>query len=91
MPHVFVPVKHRSCSEGAGSGRTEPGGRSNFMMTVVTSFGFILTVSFQPLSLGSGGRDGPLRFSPTLGLKDSRFRIWTLTGGSESGAYHPWH
>ena len=35
-------------------------GRSNFMMTVATSFGLILTVSFQPSSVGSGPRAGPI-------------------------------
>ena len=38
-------------------------GRLNCMMTVVTSPGFIRTVSFQPISLASGGVGGPVKCS----------------------------
>ena len=55
----------RPSADSAAWARPSPsafriGGTSNFMMTRVTSPGCILTVSFQPSSVASGGRAGPV-------------------------------
>ena len=59
VPDILVPVPIPL--PAAMLGLTVKGtlGRSNFMITVVTSPGFIRTVSFQPSSLGSGGVGDP--------------------------------
>ena len=46
VPHVLVPARFAGW-QGRSNGTC---GRSNFMMTVVTSLGCILTVSFHPSS-----------------------------------------
>ena len=52
------------------------------MITVVTSPGFIRTVSFQPISLASGELAGPMYgYMHELGspVNGCRWMIWTLT------------
>jgi len=39
-------------------------GKVNCMITVIASLGFIRTVSFQPISLGSGGNGFPTSVMP---------------------------
>jgi len=55
-------------------------GKVNCMITVIASLGFIRTVSFQPISLGSGGNGFPTSVMPVDGspLKAYRRMTWTL-------------
>jgi hypothetical protein len=55
VPHVLVATGARTCRHPNGTVH-----RSNFMITAVTSLGFILTVSFHPSSVDSGPRAGPV-------------------------------
>ena len=56
-------------------------GKVNCMITVVTSPGFIRTVSFQPISLASGGNGFPTNVMPVEGspVNACRWMICTLT------------
>ena len=65
VPHVFVVFLarveklHVRCPRAGRHVERRTAGRSNFMITVMTSPGCILTVSFQPSSSGSGPRRMP--------------------------------
>src|SRR6516165_8323492 len=73
--YSFPPVR--------GLGGTVNGtvGRLNCAMIVVTSLGFMRTVSFHPISLGSGANGFPTNVIPVDGspVNDCRWMIWTLT------------
>ena len=67
-------------------------GKSNFMITVVTSPGFMRTVSFQPRSSGAGGAAAPLKVETPLyrlALKLCREMICTLTRWKWIGCVSP--
>src|SRR2546422_10197552 len=96
MPNVLGSLNAVTVLEPRTGGGGLPCGKSNFISTVTTSPGFILTVSFHPCSFGSGGRSVPgIGWSGKIGSPDeskahtSRFLIVTLTRWKCMGCVSP--
>jgi len=77
VPYLFVTASPRA--QRIAHGRRQLG-QGELHITVIASLGFIRTVSFQPISLGSGGNGFPTSVMPVEGspVKACRRMTWTL-------------